>query len=92
MFGGIQINGQDTNNIYKRVGDLTIASLSTNSIILKTKSGTWKAVRLNTGRISMNTLLSVSGTTTLNNATTCTSSLYISGTTILLISQLAVLH
>jgi len=25
-FGGIQINGQDTNNIYKRVGDLTIAS------------------------------------------------------------------
>ena len=24
MFGGIQINGQDTNNIYKRVGDLNI--------------------------------------------------------------------
>ena len=26
MFGGVQINGQDTNNIYKRVGDLIIAS------------------------------------------------------------------
>jgi hypothetical protein len=24
MFGGIQINGQDTINIYKREGDLTI--------------------------------------------------------------------
>jgi hypothetical protein len=23
MFGGVQINGQDTNNIYKRVGDIS---------------------------------------------------------------------
>ena len=39
MFGGVQINGQDTNNIYKRVGDLTIASPSLSSIILKTNYG-----------------------------------------------------
>jgi hypothetical protein len=35
MFGGAQINGQDTNHVYKRVGDLTFASSSINSIILK---------------------------------------------------------
>ena len=36
MFGGIQINGQDSNHhIYKRIGDLTIASHSLSSIILK---------------------------------------------------------
>jgi hypothetical protein len=33
MFGDDQINGQNTNNVYKRVGDLTIASPSTSSII-----------------------------------------------------------
>ncbi len=32
-FGGIQINSQDTNNIFKRVGDLTIASPSINIIL-----------------------------------------------------------
>jgi hypothetical protein len=59
MFGGVQINGQDTNNIYKRVGNLTIASPSTDSIILKTNSGTWEAMRLNTGGISINTSLKI---------------------------------
>ncbi len=34
MFGGVQINGQDSNNIYKRVGDF-IASPSIHNIILK---------------------------------------------------------
>jgi hypothetical protein len=31
-FGGIQINGQDSNNIYKGVGVLTISSPSINNI------------------------------------------------------------
>ena len=44
MFGGVQINRQDTNNIYRRLGDLTIASPSTNSIISKTNSGFWEAM------------------------------------------------
>ena len=79
MFGGVQINGQDSNNIYKRVGDLTIASPSINSIILKTNYGNWEAMRLNTSGISINTSLYISGVTTLNNATTCTSSLNVSG-------------
>ena len=70
MFGGVQINGQDSNNIYKRVGDLTIASPSLNSIILKSNNGNWEAMRLNSAGISMNTSLYVSGLTTLNNATT----------------------
>ena len=83
MFGGVQINGQDSNNIYKRVGDLTIASPSLNSIILKSNYGNWEAMRLNSAGISMNTSLYVSGLTILNNATTHTSSLYVSGTTIL---------
>ena len=83
MFGGIQINGQDSNNIYKRVGDLTISSHSLSSIILKTNSGTWEAMRLNTAGTSINTSLYVSGLTIFNNATTCTSSLNVSGITTL---------
>ena len=93
MFGGVQINGQDSNHhIYKRVGDLTIASPSTHSIILKTNSGTWEAMRLNTVGTSINTSLYittinsslyVSGTTILNNTTTCRSSLNVSGITTL---------
>ena len=84
MFGGVQINGQDSNHhIYKRVGDLTIASPSTHSIILKTNSGAWEAMRLNTVGTSINTSLYISGTTRLNNTTTCTSSLNVSGTTTL---------
>jgi hypothetical protein len=48
MFGGVQINGQDSNNIYKRAGDLTIASPSIHNIILKTNNGTWeKAMEAN---------------------------------------------
>jgi hypothetical protein len=83
MFGGVQINGQDNNNIYQRVGDLTIASPSTNSIIFKTSYATWDAMRLNTSGISMNTSLHVSGIAILNNSTTCLSSFTVSGTAIL---------
>ena len=84
MFGGVQINGQDSDHhIYKRVGDLTIASPTTHSIILKTNSGTWEAMRLNSAGISMNTSLYISGTTIINNNTTCISSLNVSGTTTL---------
>ena len=83
MFGGVQINGQDANNIYKRVGDLTIVSPSTNNIIFKTNSGFWEAMRLNTTGISMNTSFYVSGTAILNNATSCLSTLNVSGATIL---------
>ncbi len=79
MFGGIQINGQDTNHIHKRVGDLTIASPSTNSIILKTNSGAWEVMRLNTPGTSINTSLYISGTTIINNAITCSSTLNVSG-------------
>ena len=81
MFGGVQINGQDANNIYKRVGDLTIVSPSTNNIIFKTNSGFWEAMRLNTTGISMNTSFYVSGTAILNNATSCLSFLDVSGAT-----------
>jgi hypothetical protein len=73
IFGGVQINGQDTNNIYKRIGDLTIASPSTSSIILKTNYGNWEAMRLNTVGTSINTSLYVSGTTTFNNNITINS-------------------
>ncbi len=84
MFGGVQINGQDSlKNIYKRVGDLTIASPSTSSKILKTNYGNWEAMCLNSAGISMNTSLNVSGLTIINNATTCTSTLNVSGTTTL---------
>ncbi len=34
-FGGVQINGQDTNNIYKRIGDLTIGVGEITNIVLK---------------------------------------------------------
>jgi hypothetical protein len=81
MFGGVQINGQDTNNIYKRVGDLTIASPSLSSIILKTNYGSWEAMRLNTTGTSINTSLYVSGLTIFNNNITCLSSLNVSGIT-----------
>ena len=81
MFGGVQINGQDANNIYERVGDLTIASPSTNNIIFKTNSGFRQAVHLNTTGISSNTSFYVSGTAILNNATSCLSSLNVSGAT-----------
>jgi hypothetical protein len=67
MFGGIQMNGQDSNNIYKRVGDLTISSHSLSSITFKTNSGFWKAMRLYTAGTSINTSLNVSGTTIFNN-------------------------
>ena len=83
MFGGVQINGQDTNNIYKRVGDLTIASPSTSSIILKSNHGNWESMRLNSAGISINTSLYISGTTIINNTTTCTSSFNVSGSTAL---------
>ncbi len=83
MFGGVQINGQDTNNIYKRIGDLTIASPSTSSIILKTNYGNWEAMRLNSAGTSINTSLYISGTTIINSAHTCTSSLNVSGITTL---------
>ena len=83
MFGGVQINGQDTNNIYKRVGDLTIASPSTSSIILKSNHGNWESMRLNSAGISINTSLYISGITIINNTTTCTSSFNVSGSTAL---------
>ncbi len=38
-FGGIQINGQASNNIYKRMGDLTLGVGEINNIVLKTNSG-----------------------------------------------------
>ena len=82
-FGGIQINGQDTNNIYKRVGDLTIASPSTNNILLKTNGGYWETMRLNPYGVSINTSLYVTGFTTFNNAITSSSSLNVSGFTTL---------
>ena len=34
-FGGIQVNGQNSNNIYKRIGDLSIVSPDISSILLK---------------------------------------------------------
>jgi hypothetical protein len=71
MFRGIEINGQDSNHIYKRVGYLTIASTSINNIILKTNNETWEATRENTSGISMNTSLYISGTTIRNSAHTC---------------------
>ncbi len=83
MFGGVQINGQDSNNIYKRIGDLSIAVSSLNSIILKTNYGAWEAMRLNTAGSSINTSLYVSGLTILNNTTTCRSSFNVSRVTIL---------
>ncbi len=82
-FGGIQINGQDSNHIYKRIGDLTLAVGETNSIILKTNSGTWETMRLYPYGFSINTLLYVTGLTRFNNVVTCSSSLNISGFTTL---------
>jgi hypothetical protein len=84
MFGGVQINGEDPKyNIYKRIGDLSISTASLSSIIFKTNYGFWEAMRLNTGGVSINTSLYVSGTTTINNTITCTSSLNVSGITTL---------
>ncbi len=79
-FGGIQINCQDSNNIYKRVGDLTLASLAINNILLKTNGGYWETMRLNPYGDSINTSLYITGFTTFNNASTCISSLNVSGT------------
>ena len=52
-FGNLQINGLDSNNIYKLSGDLTIASPSTNNILFKTNYGNWEAMRINTSGASM---------------------------------------
>jgi hypothetical protein len=82
-FGGVQINGQDTNNIYKRMGDLTLGVGEINSIILKTNSGAWESMRVNPYGISINTLLYVTGLSTSNNNVSCLSSLNISGFTTL---------
>ena len=65
-FGGLWLNGQDSNNIYMPVGDLTIASLSINSIVLKNIFGYWEAMQLNSSGISMNTSLYLAGTTIFN--------------------------
>jgi hypothetical protein len=50
MFGGVEINAQESDINYKRVGDLTqtVASPSTSSIMLKTNYGVWQALLLNT--------------------------------------------
>jgi hypothetical protein len=69
-FGGVQLNGQDTNNIYKRMGDLTIGVGEINSIVLKTNSGYWETMRLNPYGVSINTSLYITGFTTFNNAIT----------------------
>jgi hypothetical protein len=82
-FGGVQINGQDTNNIYKRMGDLTIGVGEINNIVLKTNSGYWKTMRLYPYGVSINTSLYVTGLTTFNNNVSCLSSLHISGFTTL---------
>ena len=82
-FGGIQINGQNSNNIYKRIGDLSIVSPDTSSILLKTNNGYWETMRLNPYGVTINTLLYVTGLTTFNNAVTCSSSLNVSGFTTL---------
>ena len=82
-FGGVQINGQNTNNIYKRMGDLTFGVGEINSIILKTNSGAWETMRLNPYGVSINTLLYVTGLTTFNNNVSCLASLNISGFTTL---------
>ena len=78
-FGGVQINGQDNNNIYKPSGDLSIVSPSINNILLKTNSGYWETMRINPYGVSVNTKLYVSGTTTLNNDVTCMSLLNVVG-------------
>ncbi len=72
MFGAIQVNGQDSNNIFKRVGALTIASASIDKY--------WETRRLYPYGISTNTSLYVTGFTTFNDAATCASSLNMSGT------------
>ena len=82
-FGGVQINGQNTNNIYKRMGDLTLGVGEINSIILKTNSGAWESMRINPYGISINTLLYVTGLSTFNNNVSCLSSLNVSGFTTL---------
>ena len=78
-FGGVQINGQDNNNIYKLSGDLSIVSPSINNILLKTNYGNWETMRINPYGVSVNTKLYVSGTTTLNNDVTCMTLLNVVG-------------
>ena len=64
-FGGVQINGQNTNNIYKRMGDLTIGVGEINNIVLKTNSGYRETMRLNPYGVSINTSLYITGFTTI---------------------------
>jgi hypothetical protein len=78
-FGRVQINGQASNNIYKRMEDLKLGIGEINNIVLKTNSGYWETVRLNPYVVSINTLLYVTGLTTFNNNVSCLSSLNISG-------------
>ena len=54
--------------MYNPSGDLNIASSSTNNILFKTNSGFWETMLVNPYGVSMNTSLSVSGNTILNNA------------------------
>ena len=81
-FGGVQINGQDSNNIYKLSGDLSLVSPSTNNILLKTNFGNWETMRINPYGVTVNTKLNVSSTTTLNNDVTCISNLNVLGNVI----------
>ncbi len=50
---------KDSNNIYDRIGDLTIAPPSINKILLKTNVGYWETIHLNPYGVSINTLLYV---------------------------------
>ncbi len=79
MFGGTQINGLDTDNIYKCLEDLTIAGPSIKNIILKTNCSHLRTMRFNPYVTSMNTSLYLTSFKTFNNAAICTSSLNISG-------------
>ena len=77
--GGILINGQDNNHIYNPSGDLTIATPSINNILLKTNYGNWETMRINPYAVSINSVLNVSSTTTLNNDVTCLSNINVLG-------------
>jgi len=77
--GGILINGQDNNHIYNPSGDLIIATPSINNILLKTNYGNWETMRINPYAVSINSVLNVSSTTTLNNDVTCLSNINVLG-------------
>jgi hypothetical protein len=89
-FGGVQINGQASNNIYKRIGYLTIAVGEIDSLLLKPNSVSFETMHLNPYGVSINTLLYVTGFTIFINDVTCSSSLNISGFTTLI--KLLVFH